>query len=111
MPAPQTSPAGVSQSSAAAILDRAILPALNLAKVGATGIGVPGVEPVINGVLELATMLATMKANKKDLSKLEKSLDKLIIIGASGGEVGDLKQRLITLTAELQEIALMCKSV
>jgi hypothetical protein len=72
-----------------------------------------------------------MKANKKDLSKLEKSLDKLIIIGASGGEVGDLKQRLITLTAcivhdecqvpclvhlnaifrELQEIALMCKSV
>jgi hypothetical protein len=35
-----------------------VLPALNLAKAGATGLGIPGVEPVINGVLELATMVS-----------------------------------------------------
>jgi hypothetical protein len=35
-----------------------VLPVLNLAKAGATGIGIPGVEPVINGVLQLATMVS-----------------------------------------------------
>jgi hypothetical protein len=35
-----------------------VIPALNLARVVATGIGIPGVESVINGVLELATMIS-----------------------------------------------------
>jgi hypothetical protein len=39
------------------VLDSTVLPALNLAKAGVTGIGVPGVEPIINGVLQLGTMV------------------------------------------------------
>lgn len=36
---------------------QAALPVLNLAKASVTGIGIPAVEPVINGVLELATLI------------------------------------------------------
>ncbi|KAJ6481182.1 hypothetical protein DFH09DRAFT_1107746 [Mycena vulgaris] len=109
--------------SATALLDSAILPALRLAKTGATGIGIPGVEPMISGVLELATMLSTMKANRDDLSTLERSLKQLIAINASGAG-GDLKLRLTTLTScavrlinldsgfrELKIIILECKSL
>ncbi|KAJ6534427.1 hypothetical protein DFH09DRAFT_1092028 [Mycena vulgaris] len=92
------------------LLDSAILPALRLAKTGATGIGIPGVEPMISGVLELATMLSTMKANRDGLSTLETSLKQLIAINASGAG-GDLKQRLTTLTSELKIIVLECKSL
>jgi hypothetical protein len=40
------------------VLDDAILPVLNLAKTCVTGIGIPGVEALINSVLELATMIS-----------------------------------------------------
>jgi hypothetical protein len=35
-----------------------VIPALSLAKAGVTGIGIPAVEPVVNGVYELAQMLS-----------------------------------------------------
>jgi hypothetical protein len=40
------------------ILDSVIVPTLTIAKAGVTGIGIPGVEPAFNGVLELAKMLS-----------------------------------------------------
>ncbi|KAF7362706.1 WD-REPEATS-REGION domain-containing protein [Mycena venus] len=96
--------------SPASILDDTILPALTLAQSGVTGIGIPGVEGAINGVLELAMMLSTMKANKEDLAKLEKSLHKLITIDTAG--VGaNLKQRLDTLSSELKMIDFERKSL
>ncbi|KAJ7821853.1 hypothetical protein B0H13DRAFT_1920490 [Mycena leptocephala] len=64
-------------------LDSTILPALNLAKAGVTGLGVPGVEPIINGVLELGKMVLAMKANKEDLARLDEFLKELIAIDVS----------------------------
>ncbi|KAJ7894488.1 hypothetical protein B0H14DRAFT_2559265 [Mycena olivaceomarginata] len=72
-----------------------IVPTLTIAKAGVTGIGIPGVEPAFNGVLELAEMLSvrfhtvlalshatklraqTMEANKEDLLDLKKNLGSL----------------------------------
>lgn len=39
------------------VLNTAILPALRLAKVGAAGLG-PGIEGLLNGIFELATMVS-----------------------------------------------------
>jgi hypothetical protein len=102
-----------------------VLPALHLAKVGATGVGIPGVEGALNGVLELATMVSvrdsasvnnipdpvkqTMHSNKDDLAKLEKCLAKLSAIDTSGcGD--DLKRRLTTLSScvDLKKSRLIC---
>ncbi|KAJ7480818.1 hypothetical protein FB451DRAFT_1394878 [Mycena latifolia] len=105
-----SAPASLLREHTMTMLNSAILPALRVAKAGATGIGLPGVEPAINGVLELATMLSTMKSNKEDLSKLQESLDTLVAIDASGAS-GDLKQRLTKLSSELKVIALQCKSL
>ncbi|KAJ7482722.1 hypothetical protein FB451DRAFT_1394027 [Mycena latifolia] len=98
-------------SSAMRTLDSIILPILGVAKAGASGIGVPGVEPAINGVWELATMLSTMKANKEDLLKLQESLRALIAINPLHDGGGDLKQRLTKLSSELSVIALKCTSL
>jgi len=38
-------------------IHQAALPVLKLAKASVTGIGIPAVEPLINGVLELATLV------------------------------------------------------
>jgi hypothetical protein len=38
-------------------LESTVLPVLSLVKAGVTGIGVPAVEPIVNGVLELGKML------------------------------------------------------
>ncbi|KAJ7323200.1 hypothetical protein DFH08DRAFT_941518, partial [Mycena albidolilacea] len=101
----------LSQSpSAAAVLNSTIIPALTLAKAGVAGICIPGVESVITGVLELATMLSMMDANKEDLAKIEKALYKLIAIDTTGVS-GDLKQRLDTLPSELEMIVSECKSL
>ncbi|KAF8206736.1 hypothetical protein K438DRAFT_1963050 [Mycena galopus ATCC 62051] len=107
---PQLTPARVSQppSAASILLGDTILPMLTLAQSGVTGIGIPGVEGVINGVLELAMMLSTMTSNKEDLAKLERSLDKLIAIDTAGVSA-NLKQRLDTLVSELKMIDLECK--
>jgi hypothetical protein len=99
------------------ILDSAILPTLRLATSGATGIGVPGVEGALNGVLQLAEMVSvrcsshqtcrrllnhswqTMKANKEDLGKLDKNLGSLITDIKASGATGELKQRLDKLSS------------
>ncbi|KAJ6548144.1 hypothetical protein DFH09DRAFT_1504633 [Mycena vulgaris] len=110
MTMPASSTAAPNSSSATALLDSAILRALRLAKAGATGIGIPGVEPTITGVLELATMLSLIR---RTFRKLEKALNKLITINASNasGAGGDLKQRLTALTSEFEGIACECKSL
>ncbi|KAJ6629701.1 hypothetical protein B0H10DRAFT_1939673 [Mycena sp. CBHHK59/15] len=89
---PMNTPPSPASGASTCILE-AILPALSLAKASVTGIGIPGVEPVINGVLELVTMISTMKANKEDLSKLERSLKAFTAIDVPGASE-DLKHRL-----------------
>ncbi|KAJ6543123.1 hypothetical protein B0H19DRAFT_1381054 [Mycena capillaripes] len=91
-------------------LESRVLPALNLAKAAVTGIGVPGVEPVINGVLELGTMVVTMKENKEDLSTLGKSLKRLTAADVSSAS-DDLKQRVAGLSRNLAPLADECKSL
>ncbi|KAJ7792884.1 hypothetical protein B0H14DRAFT_2623406 [Mycena olivaceomarginata] len=82
-------------------------PALRLGKAGVTGIGIPGVEGVVNGVVELAEMVSTMRGNKKDLVKLKKHLDELDTIDCSDME-GDLKERVEKLKNKLRLIAADC---
>ncbi|KAJ6629690.1 hypothetical protein B0H10DRAFT_1939664 [Mycena sp. CBHHK59/15] len=106
---PMNTPPSPASGASTRILE-AILPALSLAKASVTGIGIPGVEPVINGVLELVTMISTMKANKEDLSKLERSLKAFIAIDASGASE-DLKRRLNMLSLNLMAITVECKSL
>ncbi|KAJ7189443.1 hypothetical protein GGX14DRAFT_547090 [Mycena pura] len=72
-------------------------PALSLGRAGVTGIGIPGVEGVFSGVVELAEMVSTMRANKEDLLKLEKRLKALVGIKCLGMG-GELKERLEILT-------------
>ncbi|KAJ7734637.1 hypothetical protein B0H16DRAFT_1577600 [Mycena metata] len=91
-------------------LDSTVLPALSLAKAGVTGIGLPGVEPIVNSVLELGKMALTMKENKEDLSRLEKRLKDLIAIDASAANE-DLKRQLVELSGNLTPIAVECKSL
>ncbi|KAJ7358352.1 hypothetical protein DFH08DRAFT_848300 [Mycena albidolilacea] len=91
-------------------LESTVLPALSLAKAGVTGIGVPAVEPIVNGVLELGKMLLTMQSNKEDLSRLGKCLKDLTAIDVSGMR-GDLKGRLVSLSSNLTPIAVQCKSL
>ncbi|KAJ7044234.1 hypothetical protein C8F04DRAFT_1174674 [Mycena alexandri] len=91
------------------VLDGAIS-VLNVAAASVSGIGVPGVEPVITSVLELATMVSTMHSNKEDLSKLTKCLDNLIAIDDSGC-ADDLKIRLAALRSQLNTISTQCKSL
>ncbi|KAJ6587460.1 hypothetical protein DFH09DRAFT_229581, partial [Mycena vulgaris] len=91
-------------------IHQAALPVLNLAKASVTGIGIPGVEPVINGVLELATLIDTMHSNKEDLSQLDQRLDSFIAIDTSGcGE--NLRDRLTTLVSQLTAVSVECKAL
>ncbi|KAJ7932009.1 hypothetical protein B0H13DRAFT_1857426 [Mycena leptocephala] len=80
------------------LLDGAII-VLTAAKAGVTGLGVPGVEPAINGVLQIATMISTMKANKEDLLKLGKRLEELTACVNAPSAHGDLQNRLIKLSS------------
>ncbi|KAJ7754050.1 hypothetical protein B0H16DRAFT_755534 [Mycena metata] len=78
-------------------------PALRLGKAAVTGIGIPGIEGIVNGVIELEQMVSTMRGNKQDLVKLKKHLDALDAVDCSNVE-GDLKQRVETLKKELRPI-------
>ncbi|KAJ6582880.1 hypothetical protein DFH09DRAFT_1076056 [Mycena vulgaris] len=85
------------------ILDRTIIPALNLAKAGVTGIGIPGLEPVVN---------STMKGTKKDVTELEKWLKTLAANAMNVSDTsGDLKNRLTTLSLKFTAAAVECKSL
>ncbi|KAJ7754008.1 hypothetical protein B0H16DRAFT_1690594, partial [Mycena metata] len=78
-------------------------PVLRLGKAAVTGIGIPGIEGIVNGVIELEEMVLTMRGNKGDLVKLKKHLDALDAVDCSNVE-GDLKQRVETLKKELHPI-------
>ncbi|KAF8196299.1 hypothetical protein K438DRAFT_757477, partial [Mycena galopus ATCC 62051] len=91
-------------------INQAALPVLRLARASTTGIGVPAVELIINGVLELATLVDTMHSNKEDLSQLDQRLDSFIAIDTSGsGET--LRARLTTLVSKLTAVSAECKSL
>jgi hypothetical protein len=98
------------------VLD-SIVAVLRLAKAGVTGIWIPAVEPMVNGVYELAQMISvgtlcldagldensvfqTMKSNKEGLAALEKSLTNLAAIDISGAD-GDLKDRLEAISSQV----------
>ncbi|KAJ7434654.1 hypothetical protein B0H11DRAFT_2208168 [Mycena galericulata] len=87
-----------------------IIPALNLARAGVTGIGLPGVEGVLNGVVELAKTVSTMKGNKKDLAALKKSVDELAALKVPGA-TGDLETRLTTLSLKMGVRSEECKAL
>ncbi|KAF7349075.1 WD-REPEATS-REGION domain-containing protein [Mycena venus] len=85
-------------------------PALRLGKAGVTGIGIPGVEGAVNGVVALAEMVSTMRGNKKDLVKLEKHLAELNAIDCSDMK-GELKERVENLKNKLHLIAANCHTL
>ncbi|KAJ7502132.1 hypothetical protein B0H11DRAFT_2224050 [Mycena galericulata] len=87
-----------------------VLPALNLAKTGVTGIGIPGVEGAINGVYELAKMVSTMKDNKKGLAALQKSVDGLAALKVLDAPM-DLKKRLTELSGKMANRAQECTAL
>ncbi|KAJ7323036.1 hypothetical protein DFH08DRAFT_941737, partial [Mycena albidolilacea] len=89
------------------VLD-SITTVLGFAKAGVTGIGVPGVEPVFNGVYELAQRISMMKSNKEDLAELQKSLDNLALIDISGAD-GDFKDRLMAISSKFRTRADECQ--
>ncbi|KAJ6460309.1 hypothetical protein C8R45DRAFT_1029882 [Mycena sanguinolenta] len=89
-------------------IHQAALPVLKLAKASVTGIGI--LEPVISGILELATVVDTMHSNKEDLSQLEQRLDNFIAIDTS--DCGDnLRDRLTMLVLNLTAVSVECKSL
>jgi hypothetical protein len=94
-----------------------IVTVLSLAKAGVAGLGIPALEPVLNGVYELAQMISvgtlcldasldensafqTMKSNKEGLAALEKLLTNLAAIDISGAD-GDLKDRLEAISSQV----------
>ncbi|KAJ7323012.1 hypothetical protein DFH08DRAFT_941724, partial [Mycena albidolilacea] len=81
---------------------------LGFARAGVTGIGIPGVEPVFNGVYELAQSLSMMKSNKEDLAALQKSLNNLAVIDISGAD-GGFKDRLMAILLKFRTRAEECQ--
>ncbi|KAF8215509.1 hypothetical protein K438DRAFT_1748448 [Mycena galopus ATCC 62051] len=78
-----------------------VLPVLKVAQAAVQGNPVPGLEAVITGVVALAEMMSTMKANMDDLPDLIERLKPLTEIDTAGCS-DDLKQRLDTLKENLQ---------
>ncbi|KAJ7492938.1 hypothetical protein B0H11DRAFT_1911385 [Mycena galericulata] len=77
-----------------------VIPALNLARAGVTGIGVPGIEGAVTCIFELAKMVSTMKGNKKALEALKTSIDALAAATLEvSGAPGDLETRLTRLSS------------
>ncbi|KAF8174497.1 hypothetical protein K438DRAFT_1980239 [Mycena galopus ATCC 62051] len=81
-----------------------VLPVLKVAQAAVTGTLVPGLEGAITGVVALAEMVSTMKANMDDLPDLAERLKPLTGIDTAGCS-NDLKQRLDTLKKNFKLIA------
>ncbi|KAJ7855336.1 hypothetical protein B0H13DRAFT_2357952 [Mycena leptocephala] len=79
-------------------LSKEAIPVLRLAKESVTGIGIPGPEAALGGVLALAEMIQDMQSNKEDLAKLKPHLEELIKIDLSGRD-GELEKRLTDLAS------------
>ncbi|KAF8215548.1 hypothetical protein K438DRAFT_1748481 [Mycena galopus ATCC 62051] len=78
-----------------------VLPVLKVAQAAVTGNPVPGLEAAITGVVALAEMVSTMKANMDDIPDLIKRLKPLTEIDTAGTS-DDLKQCLDTLKENLK---------
>ena len=97
-------------------LSNEAIPVLRLAKESVTGIGIPGPEAALGGVLAVAEMIQVrdfvlcgelyhptamyqdMQSNKEDLAELKPHLEELIKVDSSGCD-GELKKRLTELTS------------
>ncbi|KAJ7871785.1 hypothetical protein B0H13DRAFT_1895606 [Mycena leptocephala] len=79
-------------------LSKEAIPVLRLAKESVTGIGIPGPEAALGGVLAVAEMIQDMQSNKEDLAKLKPHLEELIKIDPSGRD-GELEKRLTELAS------------
>jgi hypothetical protein len=95
-------------------LSNEAIPVLRLAKKSVTGIGIPGPEAALGGVLAVAEMIQVrdfvlygklyhltvmyqdMQSNKEDLAKLKPHLEELIKVDLSGCN-GELEKRLTEL--------------
>jgi hypothetical protein len=95
-------------------LSNEAIPVLRFAKESVSGIGIPGPEAALGGVLAVAKMIQVrdfilygklyhatamyqdMQSNKEDLAKLKPNLEELIKVDTSGWD-GDLKKRLTEL--------------
>ncbi|KAF8174517.1 hypothetical protein K438DRAFT_1771628 [Mycena galopus ATCC 62051] len=89
-----------SQQIAMNILEN-VLPVLKVAQAAVTGNPVPGLEAAITGVVALAEMVSTMKANMDDIPDLIERLKPLTEIDTAGCS-DDLKQRLDMLKEKLK---------
>ncbi|KAJ7932223.1 hypothetical protein B0H13DRAFT_1857060 [Mycena leptocephala] len=97
-------------SAGGAMLDSAIA-ALTVATTGVTGIGVPGVEPVLNSVLQIATMISTMKDNRESLVNLREQLEVLTAAIYVQGAGGALQSRLQILASTFAALITDCQSL
>ncbi|KAJ7919797.1 hypothetical protein B0H13DRAFT_2268384, partial [Mycena leptocephala] len=82
-------------------LSNEAIPVLRLAKESVAGIGIPGVEAALGGVLAVAEMIQDMQSNKEDLAKLKPHLEELIKVDPSGHD-GELEKRLTELALKLK---------
>ncbi|KAJ7513204.1 hypothetical protein B0H11DRAFT_1898440 [Mycena galericulata] len=86
------------------------IPVLRLAKESVAGIGIPGPETALGGVLAVAEMIRDMQSNQNDLAKLKSHLEKLIKIDVSGCD-GELKKCLTELALKLEPFVDECESL
>ncbi|KAJ7511321.1 hypothetical protein B0H11DRAFT_1899788 [Mycena galericulata] len=86
------------------------IPVLRCVKESVAGIGIPGPEAALGGVLAVAEMIQDMQSNKEDLAKLKPHLEELIKVDTSGCD-GELEKRLTELASKLEPFVDKCKSL
>ncbi|KAJ7434774.1 hypothetical protein B0H11DRAFT_2208060, partial [Mycena galericulata] len=84
-----------------------LVPFLNVAKAGVTGIGIVGVEIGVSAAFELAKMVLTMKDNKEGLAALKIQVDKVAALKVTGAK-GDLETRLTELSSQVKIPKICC---
>ncbi|KAJ7452669.1 hypothetical protein B0H11DRAFT_1927226 [Mycena galericulata] len=105
------SPSSSATADSIQTLQHSVIPLLNLARAGVTNINVPVLEGALNGVLEVAKMVLTMKGNKKDLAALKTSVDALLADLKVLGATGDLQKRLIALSSKMTVRSEECEAL
>ncbi|KAJ7450324.1 hypothetical protein B0H11DRAFT_1928344 [Mycena galericulata] len=111
LPTAHIHPAFSSTADSIQTLQHSVIPLLNLARAGVTNINVPVLEGALNGVLEVAKMVLTMKGNKKDLAALKTSVDALLADLKVLGATGDLQKRLIALSSKMTVRSEECEAL
>ncbi|KAJ7916463.1 hypothetical protein B0H13DRAFT_2269919 [Mycena leptocephala] len=92
-------------------LSNEAIPVLRLAKESVAGIGIPGPEAALGGVLAVAEMIQDMQSNKEALAKLKPHLEELIKVDLSAGCNGELEKRLTELALKLKPFVDKCESL